>query len=153
MRYVKTLMLLSALVAFAAATPPTAKKPAAPQASLNSLYCGQVMVMIQSAANAKVTGVSCNHGSAPIPVASLPPIGPNEPAVVPLVQSSYGPDCTITVQGSGTNVATLQVQQNFCSLKAGQVTASVTSGSAALIGTASGSYSGNVPGVVWFTVN
>ncbi len=155
MSHLKTGVVIGIFAIGAAATALAAggKQSAAPLSANHQIGCNQAYVVIQSASNASITQVSCTHGNANV-VPSSSSIGPNQPGLVALNQSvGFGPDCTITVQGSSSNVATLSIQQNFCGLKAGQITASVVSGSAALIGTASGSYSSDLPGTIWFTVN
>jgi hypothetical protein len=46
----------------------------------------------------------------------------------------------------------VSVQQNFCAAQAGQITASVVSGSATFNGSTQGSFGSSVPGIVWFTL-
>jgi hypothetical protein len=116
------------------------------------LTCGNLLVVVQDASSpqATISKVSCDHGYFvyAVPGAS----NPSEPSVLLFQQSGFGPDCTITVS-KGSATAVLSVQQNFCGLAAGNITATVTSGSATMNGTSTGSFAASLPGLVWFTVN
>jgi hypothetical protein len=123
-------------------------------AALSSpLSCANLFVVVQDASSpqASIAKVSCDHGYF---VYSVPGVSnPGQPSVLLFQQSAvYGPDCTITVS-KGSATAVLSVQQNYCAAEAGNITASVTSGSATLNGSATGSFAGAVPGLVWFTIN
>ena len=131
---------------------PSAKdKAAGAVAAASSLTCTDLFIVI-SGTSASVAKVTCEHGYHGGTVPETRVIAAGKPAVVVLQQSAvYGPDCSITVSGGG-NTAVLSAQQNFCAAKAGQITASVTSGKATLNGKAEGSYGNNLPGLVWFTL-
>jgi hypothetical protein len=131
--------------------PSAQDKAAGATAAASSLTCTELFIVI-SGSSASVAKVTCEHGYHGGTVPESRVIAAGKPAVVVLQQSAaYGPDCSITVSGGG-NTAVLSAQQNFCALKAGQITASVTSGRATLNGTAVGSYGDNLPGLVWFTL-
>jgi tetratricopeptide (TPR) repeat protein/TolB-like protein len=78
-------------------------------------------------------------------------ISPDQPAVVTVYQSAgRGPECTITLSGDKETAAVL-VQQNYCGLAAGEVTAKVVSGNARHVRTVNGAYR-NTPGMVFFAL-
>lgn len=91
--------------------------------------------------------VTCKHGY----LQSITPSNSNASTIVLTQSLSYGPDCTITFT-VGSCTAQIQVQQNYCALEAGSLTASVISGTASITSTQPGSYEGNEPGVVDVTV-
>ena len=127
-------------------------KAAGAQSISGDLSCGDLLVVI-TGTSGNVTKVSCDHGFFEGNVPQTNIIVPGQPAVLFLQQSgAFGPDCTITITGPGSSNAVLAVQQNFCAAKAGQVTASVVSGSATSGGTAVGSFGSNLPGTAWFTL-
>jgi hypothetical protein len=131
--------------------PSAADKVAGAEAAASSLTCTELFVVINGS-SASVAKVTCEHGYHGGTVPESRVIAAGKPAVIVLQQSAaYGPDCSITVS-SGGNTAVLSAQQNFCALKAGMITASVTSGKATLNGTVVGSYGDNLPGLVWFTL-
>jgi hypothetical protein len=131
---------------------PSAKdKAAGATAAASNLTCTDLFIVINGS-SASVAKVTCEHGYHGGTVPESRVIAAGKPAVVVLQQSAaYGPDCTITISGGG-NTAVLSAQQNFCALKAGKITASVTSGRATLNGSAEGSYGSNLPGLVWFNL-
>jgi hypothetical protein len=131
---------------------PTAKDKAAGATAVAAAVGCTDLLVILSGTSASVAKVSCEHGYNGPRVPDSSQITTGKPLVLFLQQSAvYGPDCTITVSGGG-NTAVVSVQQNFCAAKAGQITASVTSGSATLNGTAVGSFADNIPGIAWFTI-
>lgn len=118
--------------------------------------CSLLYVVVQNNSSdpaALVKSVTCNHGYFLGTVPSSNETTAGEPAVLSFFQSAgWGPDCTITLSGLSSTWV-LAVQQNYCAFKSGSVTASVVSGSATMNGTSQGSFSGGLPGVVWFTLN
>lgn len=117
--------------------------------------CSLLYVAVQNSGSpaATIQNVTCNHGFFLGTVPSSNATSQSQPAVLSFMQSAgWGPDCTITVS-KGSSTAVLAVQQNYCALKSGSVTASVVSGSATMNGTSQGSFGSGLPGLVWFTVN
>lgn len=53
---------------------------------------------------------------------------------------SYGPDARVSIYQGSERVSLIEVQQNFCFLEAGNVTAKTLSGKAARMKTVEGSY-------------
>jgi hypothetical protein len=117
------------------------------------LSCSDLLVVITDASAPSISvgaNVVCNHGYY---VTTVPIRSSSLPIVVLLEQSAvYGPDCTITVSKGGST-AVLAVQQNYCALEAGTITATVQSGNATATGSAGGSYADSYPGIAWFTMN
>jgi hypothetical protein len=121
---------------------------AAPSATLKG--CGYLNVTF-TGTKAKVAKVTCEHGFFYRTVPPSGEISPDQPAVVTVYQSgSYGPDCIITLSGD-KETAVVSVQQNFCGLAAGEVTAKVVSGNARHVRTVKGAYR-NTPGMVFFSL-
>lgn len=112
--------------------------------------CSNLVVFVLSSSSqpSSIQGVSCSSGS--VFSSNTQSFSSTLPAVLQLGQSAaWGPDCTVTVS-QGSQTAILQVQQNYCALGAGQITASVTSGPATLQGSVIGSYPLGLPGTVFF---
>lgn len=119
-----------------------------PSAALKG--CGYLNVTI-SGTKAKVAKVTCEHGFFYRTVPPSGEISPDQPAVVTVYQSAgRGPECTITLSGD-KETAAVSVQQNFCGLAAGEVTAKVVSGNAKHVRTVKGAYR-NTPGMVFFAL-
>lgn len=111
--------------------------------------CGDLLVVITGTSASQVT-VNCRHAYSTKYLPATKAIDAGKPAIITLEQSlPYGPDCTLSVTGGGDS-AVLTVQQNFCTLEAGTITASVTSGNATRTGSVEGSYADSIPGIVWF---
>jgi hypothetical protein len=92
-------------------------------------------------------GVACEHGY----FTSAKPSSSNVNVVTVEQSTVYGPDCNITFNAK-QRIYVIRVQQNFCFLSAGKITASVVSGPAVITRTAEGSVSGT-PGRVWVSLN
>jgi hypothetical protein len=154
MRFKNTLVRALLLIAFCGrlAGSPALQAQDKVGKAFSDFSCRDLMVVIAGSSGA-VTNVNCRHGYYLNTLPDGGRIAPGKPAVLLFVQSEvYGPDCTIQVT-QGNRTAVLSVQQNFCSLEAGSITASVKSGPATFNTQAEGAYSGNLPGTVWFNVN
>lgn len=131
--------------------PSAADKAAGAEAASSALSCTELLVVINGT-SASVARVMCERGYHGGTVPGTSVIAAGKPAVIVLQQSAYGPDCQISVRGGGGDTAVLAAQQNFCGLQAGDIRASVVSGRATFNGKAEGSWSGNLPGIAWFTL-
>lgn len=121
--------------------------------AFSDFNCNEFVVVVSGSAG-RVADVSCSHGDQLFLLPASGNIAPGKPAVLFFKQSAiHGPDCTIRLKRGKSKTAVLSVQQNFCGLEAGTVTASVTSGQATFNAKAEGSYNDNLPGAAWFTVN
>jgi len=113
--------------------------------------CGFLHVTI-SGTKAKVAKVTCEHGFFQKTDPPDGKISTGQPAVVSVFQSAgRGPDCTITVSGD-KETAVLSMQQNFCGLAAGEITAKVVSGPARHVRSVRGGFP-DTPGTVFFSLN
>jgi hypothetical protein len=147
---VRLLLPLALACGLTLAIAPATGAQSGPAPSPQLKGCGYLQVII-SGTKARATNVTCGSGSF---YRYVPPSGeltPDEPVLVSLYQSgARGPECVITVSGD-KDTAVLQVQQNFCGLAAGEVTAKVVSGNAKLVRVTKGAYR-NTPGTVLFSV-
>lgn len=127
---------------------PASAQPAEPSPQLKG--CGYLYVTI-SGTKAKVAKVTCEHGFFDKTDPANGGISTGQPAVAIVYQSAgRGPECTITVSGE-KETAVLAVQQNFCGLAAGEITARVVSGNAKLVRTVRGGFA-NTPGMAFFSL-
>ena len=121
---------------------------AVPSATLKG--CGYLYVTF-SGTKAKVAKVTCEHGFFYRTVPPSGEISPDQPAVVTVYQSAgRGPECIITLSGD-KETTVVSMQQNYCGLAAGEVTAKVVSGNARHVRTVKGAYR-NTPGMVFFAL-
>lgn len=133
---------------FAALTPAVQAQGTEPSPELKG--CGYLYVTI-SGTKAKVAKVTCEHGFFQKTDPANGGISSGQPAVVFLYQSgSRGPECTITLSGE-KETAVLAVQQNYCGLAAGDITAKVVSGNAKLVRTVKGGFA-STPGMAVFSL-
>lgn len=93
-------------------------------------------------------GVACAHGYG----GSASPSMSNVKYVNVRQSNSYGPDCNITFNANN-QIYVVRVQQNYCSLKAGSITASVVSGNATITKKQTGSQWHGRPGKLYVKLN
>ena len=113
--------------------------------------CQFLNVVATSSAIATVpmpNGVTCNHGYF---ISSTPAVGTT--LTTQVQQSSVeGPDCNIVYTSAGQTFE-IHVQQNYCSLEAGNITAQVVTGSVTIGTITQGSWGGNESGTINVTLN
>lgn len=139
------LTALSALTCWClAAASLTAQSPPPAAQDLSRLGCAYVLIYTTTSSNPiHVMKTLCDHGT-------NEGTSPDEGTALTtkLKQSAtYGPDCTITFSTG----AAIRVQQNYCGLAAGKVTAKVVTGDVKITKTQNGSYNDR-PGQVWVSI-
>jgi hypothetical protein len=147
---VRRLLSLTLACGLLAALPPSARaelEEPLPESLIQG--CGRLLVII-SGTSAKVDKVTCQRGYFRQIEPPSGEVSAGRPVVVTLEQSSaYGPECTISI--GGQDRATVALQQNFCFLKGGAITASVVNGNATLTETIRGGFP-SIPGMALFSL-
>ena len=110
------------------------------------LSCQNLLVSVSIGSQSiTITNVACDHGydhgTLPSPPGSTARLLQQSP--------SFGPNCTLTLSNGGV----FWVQQNYCYLEAGTVSAGVIQGNVSITRKVQGSYGQSQPGIVYASAN